>query len=103
MYEERTAAPARLYVLRWPDGKPSLPWRDLDGRPVAPSACPLYLGRVAEASDVGAAIPAYRKDGVTLQAWLGREPDRALLDALAAHEDGDAWWTHDEHRPRGGA
>lgn len=97
MYEERTDAPQRGYVLR-----PAPPWRtiDEDGRDVArpPTVCPLYLGRVAEASDVFEALPHFRRG--TLDAWLGRAPDRHLLDCLEAYDHGQRTWDCD---PNGGA
>lgn len=99
VFEERTG-PVRAIVL-----KPSPPWRDAQGAPVPPSECPLYLGRVAESSDVWDALPAYRKGVAHLEAWLGRRPERALLDVLAAIEWGEGCWESDENggaRPRKG-
>lgn len=99
MYEERTDAPQRGYVLR-----PSVPWRAFDdeGRevPRPPSVCPLYLGRVAEASDVFEALPHFRRG--TLDAWLGRR-DPPLLELLEAVDAGREDWTHDPARPKAGA
>ena len=96
MYEERTAAPQRAFVLR-----PLLPWRAVTGESVPPSACPLYLGRVAEASDVFGALPHFRRG--TIEAWLGEPPAPPLLDLLEAFEAGQNDWTHDPNRPKGGA
>ena len=95
VYEAPTEARQREYVLR-----PPLPWKDLDGKGIAPSACPLYLGRIADDSDVHAAMPHYRKGIDCLIAWLGRTPDRALLECLAALEWGDGCWDSDENGGR---
>lgn len=103
VYEEPTAAPRRSFVLRWgaghaKSGLPSLPWRDRAGKPVTPSACPLYLGRLAEDSDVHFALPHFRRG--TLAAWLGEVPSAPLLDALEAHEAGVNDWVNDPDRPK---
>lgn len=98
VYEAPTAAKGRGSVLRWPGGAPSLPWRDTLGKSVAPTACPLYLGRIAEASDVHAARPHFRRG--TLAAWLGRAPNASLLELLEEAEYGRQEFTHDEHKPK---
>lgn len=101
VYEAPTAAPGRGYVLRWPSGAPSIPWRSSTGAAIHPHCCPLYLGRVAEASDVFGALPHLRRG--TLEAWLGEAPAPALLELLESHEAGVNDWTHDPARTKGGA
>ena len=77
------------------------PWRSIvDNTTIPPSVCPLYLGHVAEASDIRDALPFYRRGADYLRAWLGHEPSRDLLEALEAHEDGVAYWRGD---PNGGS
>ena len=96
VYEEPTKAPGRGFVL-----SPPTPWRSIvDNTTIPPSVCPLYLGHVAEASDIRDALPFYRRGADYLRAWLGHEPSRDLLEALEAHEDGVAYWRGD---PNGGS
>jgi hypothetical protein len=100
-------APAKAgqipYALRFRSGAPSIPWRDVEGKPVAPTTCPLYLGRLAERSDILDAVPHFRRGIGNLRAWLGREPEPSLLEALEAHEAGVNDWVHDPKRPKEGA
>ncbi len=96
MFEERTAALQRAFVLH-----PLLPWRSVTGAGIPPSVCPLYLGRVAEASDVFEALPHFRRG--TLTAWLCDEPSPPLLELLESFDAGQSDWTHDPNRPKGGA
>lgn len=93
VFEDRIPGATPGLVLR-----PPPPWKDTAGKPLAPSVCPLYLGRVAEASDVWPALAHFRRGN--LAAWLGRDPDPPLLDCLESVENGQAWWDSD---PNGGA
>ena len=81
--------------------RPAPPWQDVTGKPISPSACPFYLGRLADDSDVQRALPHFRRG--TLRAWLGREPDPVLLDCLESHEAGENDWAHDPALKKAGA
>lgn len=90
-YESPGATTSTEWILARPDGRP-IPdgWQ--------PTTCPLYLCRLPGLDEVREAWPQWKHG--TLRDWLGDDPPRELLSALAALDDGVEVYKADPHRPR---